>query len=284
MDSPSTPPPLPEPKTSNAARGAALGVVLVVVGAVIFGPRIYEWLRVEFLIHHPLAGIDEAAVREREKRDQAMKDGTDFDSDGALKRLREQLERTAPSLSGRDAAIQRAIERLLDKIEARRRDYLSAREQFQKAQILASAIPDQATIDRDRHLVRVALARNTEMLEVIEHGAEMYRAELEMEKIPLAVRDACVANFNNTQALRPFKARMQRSDETTLQAYLAALDLLDRNWGQWQRDDASGQFRFQDAQVAAQFNTAVQAARKAAAERLKVQQEMVAKVRAGEIR
>lgn len=149
-----------------------------------------------------------------------------------------------------------------------------------QAQIASGNFADRSTIESDRQIVRDYLASAAKMRDQIEHAADLMRAELDATHTPVSKREATVAGFMEQQALtRPIRLRLMHDAESLGETIQAVLDLFEKNWGKWRRDD-TGRLIFQDAGTLAEYNNLIQQIRDATVDQHKAQEEMLSKLKA----
>jgi len=281
MVPPAIPPPLPGRSRSRLWLSLALVVGVVFLAAVI-GAGVVSFQRVKqraVAQRQALKELNKSADEIRARTAQDIKEGRTENTDASLGQLRDVLGKTASQLRGPDADAARAMGNFLGRLQEQMRDYNAAAGRFSDANVFTFDLPDRTTIEPQRVIVRDFLASNAQLTELMTHSIEKVRAELEAAKVPAAIRESTLAGFNRSQAaLRPLQLQIRRCDETLGNSALEALDLLDKNWGKWQRDPATTQLRFQDDTTLATYNALMIKVQETAAEQAQAQQEMAAKM------
>jgi len=174
-----------------------------------------------------------------------------------------------------DAVAARALSNYLARIRAQVRDHDAAFTRLQQQKALAWNIRERADIERDRKIIRDFLATNTRLTETLRYGEGFIRAELNTAKVPPAVRDSIVDLCAKSQGpLLPLQMRVRQCDQAIGENALAVLDLLDFNWGSWERDAATGRVDFSNTITLATFRDYVAKIESAAAERADAQQQL----------
>lgn len=149
-----------------------------------------------------------------------------------------------------------------------------------EANVLSFQFSERATLEAHRKLVVQFSAANDRLTNLVQRSEEMVRAELVAAKVPAKLLESTMNGFNQGRPQRALQLRIRQHDHTLGEAGLAVLDLLDRNWGRWERDEVSGQLRFHDDATLATFNTLITQIQTAAEEQTRAQQELAAKMRA----
>lgn len=170
--------------------------------------------------------------------------------------MQAQRDKTTPSpISAiEDVTAARALANYLNRIRAQVREHEAAYVRLQRSKALAWNFPQREDIEKARQVVRDFLSTNQRLADSLEHGESFIRAELETAKVPAAVRDSVLERYEKTQKpLLPMQQRIRESDDAIGQNALAVLDLLDFNWGNWTRDEATGRIDFPNTITLATF-------------------------------
>jgi hypothetical protein len=253
-----------------------IGLVLIV--GIVTGISVF--VKQQVVKREEMAKIEKRAAEERVKMADSIRDGNVADGNAALGRIKDQLGQSASHLSGADAAAARGMANYLGKVQGNLQTYGAEMNKLMQAKVLSFNIQDRATIEQHRQLIRDFLAANNNLIETLQHGEDLLRAELDAEKVPAFTRDQTLRGYEKSQVeLRPLQMRVRKCDQTLGESALAVLDLLDQNWGKWERNEASGRLRFQDNATLASFNDLIKKIQTAAADQEKAQQEMLAKVK-----
>ncbi|WP_131989621.1 hypothetical protein [Chthoniobacter flavus] len=275
---PSGPPPVPARKSYTGLIVACSLIGLVMIVGIVTGVTVF--VKQQVVKREEIAKIEKSAAEERVKMADSIRDGNLADGNASLGRIKDQLGQSATHLSGADAAATRAMANYLGKIQANLQNYSTEMDKLMQAKVLSFDISDRATIEQHRQIIRDFLAANAKLIDILQHGEDLLRAELEAEKVPPFNRDQTLQGYQKSQAeLRPLQMRVRQCDQTLGESALAVLDLLDKNWGKWERNEASGRLRFQDDATLSSFNDLVKKIQAAAADQEKAQREMIAKVK-----
>jgi hypothetical protein len=267
-----------KPKSYTGVIVAACAVFAVLVLGVI--AVVGMFVRQQMVKREELAKIEKSAAEERVKMADSIREGNVADGNASIGRMKDQLGKSAAQMSGADAAATRAMASYLGKVQTGLKDYGTQLERLTAAKVLSFDIRDRAAIEPHRQIIRDFLAANAKLTSTLQHGGELLRAELEAEKVPAHTRDETLTGYNDSQAqLRPLQMRVRQCDKTLGESALAVLDLLDKSWGQWERDETNARLRFHDNATLASFNELIKKIQAAAADQEKAQQEMIGKVR-----
>lgn len=277
-----TPPSLPPPQSGNKRLWIILAVVaavllIFVIGVVALG--VFGFRRVQekrAAARAATTQLQQTVSEERAKMADSIRKGEITGGDTALGRMKDQLEKSAGQLNDADAAAARAMAVFMGKMQTQVRDYQSAANRFAEAKVFAPTYTERAGIEAHRQIVRDFIAKNAQLADTLRRGEEMLRAELDAAKVPAKTRDATISGFTHSQGkTRPVQARIRDCDQKLGDTALSILDLFDKNWGKWHRDDASGQIVFVDGAALTAYNTAIERVQAAAAEQAQAQQELL---------
>jgi len=191
--------------------------------------------------------------------------------------LAREQARTAARAAIENFEAARAISHYLARIESQLREHETALRRLQQQKVLSWNIHDRAEIETDRQTIRDYLATNARLADTMQFGAEFIRAELNTANVPAAVRDSALALFAKSQGpLLPLEMHVRHCDQMVGEGALAVLDLLDRNWGSWRRDEATGRLDFDNSITLATFQDYAEKTKAAVAEQEQAQQELTA--------
>lgn len=285
MDLPSLPPPLPAPKKNRtwiiiAVVAAVCALVMMV--AVVAGITAFKRVRERAVASREArAQIEQATDAEREKMAEMIENGATSGGDAALGRVKEQLEKSAANLSGGDAKAVRAMANVTGKMQAQMREYETALGRLTNEEVFSFKIRERATFAVHRQLIGDFLAKNQQLTDSLRNGGDMVRTELDQAGVNAKMRDATVAGFLNSQVrMRPLQTRIRGADQTLGDSALAILDLLEKKWGKWKLDAATGAPIFQDDKTLESYNALIEKIQAAAADQTEAQGELVRLMRA----
>jgi hypothetical protein len=270
------PPPAQNQNKTWIIVGVCVAVfLLVAVGLVVAGGI---FVQRQIAKRQALTRLEQSAAAEREKIAESLRSGNSTDADAAVGRLKDQLGEFANKSGGTDADVSRAMSRFLGKMQAGLQDYTAANEKLQGANILEFKMSERAQIEDQRKIVREFLASNDRFAKMLAGGEAAVRAELTAANIPAKVREATIGGYTRSQSqLLPLQVRIRACDKAFGEATLSLLDLLDKNWGKWKRDDATGMIRFEDDKTLSAFNADIEKIQTAGADQAKAQEELIAK-------
>jgi hypothetical protein len=181
----------------------------------------------------------------------------------------------SPISASEDVTAARALANYLNRIRAQVREHEAAYVRLQRSKVLAWNFPQREDIERARQVVRDFLSTNERLADSLEHGESFIRAELETANVPAAVRDSVLERYAKTQKpLIPLQLRIRDCDDTIGQNALAALNLLDVNWGIWSRDAATGRIDFPSTITLATFREYVGKIADAASDRKQAEDDL----------
>ena len=181
----------------------------------------------------------------------------------------------APISATEDVTAARALANYLNRIRAQVREHEAAYVRLQRSKALAWNFPQREDIERARQVVRDFLSTNQRLADSLEHGESFIRAELDTAKVSPTVRESVLERYEKTQKpLLPMQQRVRESDDAIGQNALAVLDLLDFNWGNWSRDEATGRIDFPNTITLATFKEYVGKIAAAANERKQAEDDL----------
>jgi hypothetical protein len=275
------PPPLP-PKVKNNDRIIIVACVLLAIVVVFgIGAGSMMYFRRVRAQREALADMKKSVADEQAKMADAIKSGKTGESGAAIARLEAQLGKSAAQLGPADAKAARAMAGWLEKLQGFVHAYETSAGRLKEAKILMFNIQDRAQFETDRQIVREFLANNGKFMNVIQNSDKMVRAELDAAGVPPATLEATLAGYTKSQdQIRPLQMVIRRCDQTLGETALALIDLLDKNWGHWDRDAANGKLRFQDHETLSTFNDLMRKIQAASVEQGKAQDDLIAKSKA----
>lgn len=280
MDSP--PPPLPPSHQSNKRLWAILAAVAVVALIGLLALMALGFFSFRFIrnrqaaVREATSQLEKTATEERAKMADQIRSGEVNGSDASLGRIKDQLEQSATKLSGSDAAAARAMASFMGKMQQQVRDYQAAATRFTQAQVFTPAYREFGGLEAQRQIVREFIEQNERLADTVRRSDQLLREEMDAVKVPPKARDSALAGFNKSQAaIRPVQARIRECDRTLADAALVALDLFERHWGRWRRDEATGKMLFADTATLVAYNALIERVQTAAADQAKAQEELV---------
>lgn len=269
---------MPERKSYIGLIVACSLIGLVMIVGVVAGVAVF--VKQQIVKREELAKVEKSEAEERAKWEASIRHGDVPDGNAALERMKGQMRQSAAHLSGADAAATRAMANYFGKLQPKLHAYETATAKITQAKVLSFHIEDRPMLEQHRQLIRDFLAANSALTDTLRQGEDLLRAELEAEKVSPFLRDQTLRGYEKSQAaLRPFQMRIRQSSQTVGESALAVLDLLDKSWGKWERDKASGRLRFQDDATLSSYNDLVKKMQAADEDQEKAQLEMIAKAK-----
>lgn len=227
-----------------------------------------------------LAQMEKEVAAARDYAASSLEKGESPASQEYMGRMKETLEKSAANLSGGDAAATRALAAFLGRMQARVQTYEAASARVLEAKVLSFEITDRAAITQHRQLLVEFSEANEKLTDILRRAEELVREELAAAKVPDRMIEITMNGFNKNRSQRELQLRIREYDRVLGETGLAILDLLDKNWSQWNRDAAKGQLLFQSDATLASFNDLITKIQTTAEEQGKAQQELAAKIRA----
>lgn len=280
MDEPFSPPPPRDNKRLWVILAVVAVLLLAAGSAAVVAIGIFGWRSVQTKRDAARAATAEfqtAVDQEREKMVERLRSGDGSGGEEALGRIKEQLEKSATQLGDADAGAARAMAAFMGTMQEQVRSYQVAATRFTEAQIFNPAFRDPSAIAGARQVARDFIAQNARVTDLLERSEDLLRAELDAAQVPSKTREETIKGFMRSQARsRAVQLRVRATDHQLGEAALAALDLLEKDWGKWRHDATSGNIVFDDAATAAAYNSLVEQVQKIAAEQAQAQQELAA--------
>lgn len=275
------PPPLPGPPKKRIwpIIAAGFGFVVLLAGTAAVTTFVQRMQARNAATQSALHEIEDSAAAAREAMADSLEKGEATGNDEVLGRMKEQLEKSASKMSGDDAAATRAMANYLAKMQIEARGYEAALARLLEANVLNFQISDRAEFEAHRQLVRDFAAANEQLTANVRNAETLARAELAAEKTSSRLTEETMAGFNQGRGQRQMQLRIREQDRVLGEASLGALDLLEKNWGRWSRDETSGQLSFEDDATLESFNALISQIEAAADEQTKVQQELAEQMR-----
>jgi hypothetical protein len=182
---------------------------------------------------------------------------------------------TAAHAAGENAVAARALANYLARLRAQVREHEAAFSRLQQQKALSWHIRERAEIERDRKIIRDFFTTNARLADTLQNGEGFIRAELNTAKVPAATRDSLLTRYAKSEGpLLPLQMHVRHCDQVIGENALAVLDLLDFNWGEWSRDEATGRIDFTNTITLATFKDYVGKIEAAAAERKQAEDEL----------
>jgi hypothetical protein len=152
----------------------------------------------------------------------------------------------------------KAMAKVLGDLQVKNTAYQNATKQLSDAKIFSFKISDRAMVESDRELLRNFQKTNEDLRDCLMHLGERMRAELQAANVPPLVRDAVMVRFDSEQReVSAIQLKIRDDDRALGQTALAVLELLDTNWGRWERKPPTDQLVFRDGSNATAFNELV---------------------------
>ena len=225
--------------------------------------------------------IEKTTFEERQKMADLIESGSTSGGEAALGRMKDQLEKSAGTMTGGDAKTMQAMATVMGKIQAQVKEYETVLARVTEAEIFSFKIGANGTFADQRQLIGEFLVTNKRFTETLRNGGEMVRAELDNAGVPARVRDATVKGFENSQIkIRPLQMRIRGADQILGDSALAIFDLLEKNRRKWNPDKSTGSPVFTDDKTLEAYNGLIEKIQAAAAEQTTAQGELVQLMRA----
>lgn len=282
MEMPPLPPPLPASSKRNHTRIIVIAAVafcaVFLIAAVAAGFVAFQ--RVKNRAEATRA-IEKASIEERRKIADMVESGATTGGEAALGRMKDQLEKSAGSLTGGDAKTMQAMAAVMGKIQAQVKEYETVLARVTEAEIFSFKLRENGTFDDERRLIREFLATNQQLTETLGNGGDMLRAELDQAGVPARIRDATLNGFKSSQVqIRPLQMRIRGADQILGDSALAIFELLEKNRSKWKPDKTSGAPVFTDDKTLKAYNDLIGKIQTAAADQTTAQGELVRLMRA----
>jgi len=283
MESPYPPTSTRAPK-SRGNNSLWIIVTAVVVGLVLMlgafvGVGVFVYRRIQ----QDRAAKEVAAIAAAEKARMAesFANGNNPDGESAIGRVKAQIEKSSTQMNATDAATARAMAAFLGKMQVQARLYQSAVQRLTSDKIFTFNIPDQATLATHRQTLRDFVAMNAQLTDTIANSEALIRSELEAADVPAATIEATIRGYQESQGnTRPLQMQIRQYDRIMGDSGLAILDLLEKNWGRWDRNPQTGQLTFRDDATLAAYNQLIQRVQAASQQQAIAQKQMAEFMRA----
>ena len=285
MELPPLPPPLPKPGKNRiwiVLGGVAVMTVTVFAVLIYAGFTAFQRVKEKAeAAREARSQFEKATAEERQKMADIIEKGDATGGEASLGRVKEQLEKSAASMKGADAVTMRVLAVVTGKMQADLKKYEAAKGRVAEAEVFTFKLRDKATLAAHRQLIGEFLASNKQLTETLKNGGDLVRSELDTMCVSPGTRDATVAAFViSQQKMRPLQMRIRGADQVLGDSALSILDLLEKNWGKWKIDDASGVPFFNDDHTLEAYNTHIEKIQAAAADQTEAQGELVRLMRA----
>ncbi len=251
--------------------------LVVVIAVVVIGAQAMGRARERAMANRAARSEAERTVTEqREKMVDSLKTGDAAAGMEAVGQMRGQLERSASTMKGEDAAAMKAMAEVLRKIEVPGKGYAAAIARIKDEEVLQFRVTEKATFGKHREIVREFLARNDDLAAAVENTEKITRETMKQAGISQAKIDATVAGMARGEALtHRLKAKIRAADKTIGESALGVLDQLEENWGKWHYDETAGHLVFKDNELLAAHNLLVGKIQDAGELQSKAQEKLV---------
>jgi hypothetical protein len=123
--------------------------------------------------------------------------------------------------------------------------------------------------------VKRLMAANDGVMAFIRNNEQTFKDELANQHFPAEDMDAALTNYRKaTEKQNALTLKIRQQDKLMSISLIAAIDLLDANWGQWKYSDEKKRVLFNDSAVADQYNTCMSDVTTAAREQVQLQQQL----------
>ena len=282
MEMPPLPPPLPAAPPKNRTRIIVVAVVafcaVFLVALVVAGFVAFQRVKTRA---EATRAIEKSSIEERRKIADLIESGATTGGEAALGRMKDQLEKSAGTMTGGDAKTMQAMAAVMGKIQAQVKEYETVLARVTEAEIFSFKLRENGTFDYERQLIGEFLATNKQLTETLKDGGAMLRAELDQAGVPAQIRDATVNGFKSSQVqIRPLQMRIRGADQILGDSALAIFDLLEKNRSKWKPDKTSGTPVFKDEKTLKAYNALIEKIQATAADQTSAQGELVRVMRA----
>ncbi len=193
-----------------------------------------------------------------------------------LTKVNEALEKGAQTSTGEEAPVYKATQAYLAHLKAAEGAYQNAMLNIKAAHVLSTSnVVSSETLQQRKQIVQNFIKCNADLKDFISAGEDNYRAELVRFNASPLVIDSAVAGFHkSSEPRRPLLLAVHEQDDEIGRGMLAVLDILDTNWGQWHFDRDTGHVRFEDSEMAREYNADLQGINDAAKEQAVTKNEL----------
>jgi len=192
-------------------------------------------------------------------------------------KLKAQIASAAQETNAKVALLQAVSQEFGSKMKDLAKKYESSWAALTNPPVLDMAsVKSREELKVRREMVDEFIAESKALLDIAEHGTELYRQELLKHDLPRELREAGVKGFaqsfsnSNTRTL----IAMRHADVRRGEAILKVVNLLEETWGQWEHLPATRKLQFQDAAQAAEYNAAMKELNQATEETLGLQRQI----------
>ena len=192
-------------------------------------------------------------------------------------RLQTQLNNASQSLSGDDAIMAKAMQAYVSRMQTALQHYQISLQKLTGANVLSSLdLSDRKELAGRREIVRQFMAVNGELKGVITNSETQIEADLVRLQLPSDKVRQFMAGFHSKAApINALTSQIRDCDDQMGQAMLAAMDVLDAQWGKWRYDSSVKQVRFDDAAAGAVYRKHLVAMQAAGEEQIGLQKKLV---------
>ncbi len=233
---------------------ALCGLVLLALLAAIAVPNFVRARSLALQRRQALQEVQTAAADLRAKSVKALTNGQGTTVD--VKELNQSLGRAAEKTSGETAALLKATQRYVERVQAYQQAYAKAQNELLASKVLTVAnLNQRSQIQERKALVQKFLDANNLCKLFLLQGDATFRQELTELGVPAAQAEAAMREFSRNSAVQlPLMINVRDADERLGRAMLGVLNLLDNQWGQWNYDPAARLVRFETQAALDQYS------------------------------
>ncbi len=151
------------------------------------------------------------------------------------------------NLSGDDAKIGQAMNSFLSEIRKEAKNYEIASGNLREARVLG-IVTNRATLAERRKIVEQFIAANDTLTGVLTNAEKNLREQLQSLKVsPRKVEEAIAGYHDSASSRLSLTTQIRACDDGIGHATIDAIDLLDKEWGNWSYDTAQNRIRFENS-------------------------------------
>lgn len=265
----------------SGQRGAVIprAVIGLVISGLLAAIAVPNFVRARNLALQRRQALEDLHATADEYRAQAVASLTNSHQQPVdSQQLQQSLNRAANKTSGETAALLRASQLYLGRMQAYQRNYEQASRALLAGKVLGAAnLQQRAQIQDRKALVLAFLNANDGFKAFLKNGESNYRKELSSSEISAEQKEAAVAGFHKTFTVQtPLLLAIRDADDRMGEAMLGVLNLFDAQWGKWRYDTQAGLVRFEDHAAVAQYNALLAEINDAATRQSTAQKQLAA--------
>jgi len=192
-------------------------------------------------------------------------------------RMQSRFDKVAADASGNDAAIAKALSAIVSRTRDAMAKYNAALQELTDAAVLnPGTLTNQSQFAARRDVVDRFLKANDELKVFTSESEKKILEDLRRLKVSPRQQEGFMRGYRSKAGeVNLLALKVRRTDTQIGSAMLAALKILEDNWGRWKYDAATDQIEFDDDPVIEAYNQVLVAMDEASTEQVALQKQII---------